>query len=222
MRDDGHFQRLLVSGTADYGMLQLLHKQLDGITTNIEMTVVDRCATPLKICQWYAERHGFHIDTIHQDVLGGVPPSAFDAIFTHSFLGYFSDEDRRSLLMRLRDGLRPGGRLVTVQRIREDYPYERLSFTSNEIEAFVTKVAQLGADYADEIGPIDLASLAREYARNMGNWPLKSAASLRGMFEACGFKLRRFECLSVGQPGDITGPSVPNSTGYYMITAERV
>lgn len=113
---------VLVSGAADYAMVEMLHRCRD--ERKIEVTIVDRCRTPLNICEAFAERHGQDWHTRCQDILDPLPDKTFSVVLTHSFLGYFNKDHRSRVVRQWYRSLRPGGRLVTVQRIREDYADE--------------------------------------------------------------------------------------------------
>ncbi|MGH6929842.1 MAG: hypothetical protein ACREEV_16105, partial [Dongiaceae bacterium] len=80
-------RRLLVSGTADYALPACLLWicQLAGVEP--EITVLDICPTPLRLCDWYADRQSAAITTAAVNILDYDTPAPFDAVTTHSFLG---------------------------------------------------------------------------------------------------------------------------------------
>src|SRR4051794_2307280 len=47
-------QRVLVAGAADYSMLAHVLAAYEGEGRTPEATVIDRCPTPLRLCEWYA------------------------------------------------------------------------------------------------------------------------------------------------------------------------
>src|SRR5690606_2627697 len=78
--------RILISGAADFAMLEVTRATFTDSASRPRFTVVDRCETPLALCRWYAEREGFAIDTVLADMLAFEDAEGFDAIVTHSFL----------------------------------------------------------------------------------------------------------------------------------------
>ncbi len=214
-------RRVLISGSADDGMLSLGADASAGWLPAVEFTVIDRCATPLRLCERFAQQRRLKLTTIQRNILDPAPAAAYDAILTHGFLGYFTAAELPVLLLRWRSLLRPGGRLVMVQRIREHYAGDRVRFTTAEAAAFIASVKRLSAPHTAELAADDVPALARRYVANMDAWPVRSAQGLRRAIEANGFRLLRFERSDAQRADAITGPAVPNSAGYHMITAER-
>ncbi len=220
---DSSMKNILVSGSADAAMVKTIHETLVHRQAEINITVADICATPLEVCEQYAARAGIKIKTLKRDILEGLPAQAFDAIFTHSFMGYFDDVNRQHLLEQWATALRKGGRLITVQRIRENYPNEIVRFDLGEIDNFVARAGQLmQLPGTGELAGFDIVAMAKKFAENFQNHPVRSAEQLQAMLESAGFKLNLFERqATIGTEG-VTGPSVPNAAGFYLIVAERV
>ena len=223
MSGDPSFRRVLITGSADYSMLKLITDARVPSDPPLTYVVLDRCATPLRICEWYAERHGLAIETLCQDVLAPLPEAAFDAVYTHAFMGNFDDADRARLVAQWARVLRPGGRVVTVQRVRPDFPGDVVRFSDDETAAFLQRVAELvPVMLPREAAVLDVVAMAQRHARNFWALPVRSAEGLRALFEDAGFRLDRFERSAPHGPAGVTGPSVPNTDGHYLITAERI
>ena len=219
---DSRFKNILVSGSADAGLVKTIREAYLHRNAEINLSVVDICPTPLKICREYAASAGIPITTLEQDILNGLPADSFDAIFTHSFMGYFDDDNRQLLIRQWSNSLRKGGRLITVQRIRENYAGDFVRFSDHEIENFVARTTELLRDTSTaDLEPFDIVSMARQFAENFRNYPVRSADQLRSMLENAGFKLNLFEQQTTLGTAGVTGPSVPNSAGFYLIVAER-
>ena len=62
--------------------------------------MLDLCATPLRLNEWYAARHGLAVRAVCSDILAFAQASPFDMICTHSFLGRFAPEVRPKLVAR--------------------------------------------------------------------------------------------------------------------------
>jgi len=223
IKNDSAINDILISGSADVGMVKTIHEALAARQVEINITVADICSTPLKVCEHYAADAGIQIKTLQRDVLDGLPAQTFDAIFTHSFMGYFDDTNRQHLLQQWANALRKGGLLITVQRVRENYPDDIVRFEAQEIDNFVARASLLmQLPGADLLASFDIVAMARQFAENFRNFPVRSADQLRSMIETAGFKLTLFEQqATIGTEG-VTGPSVPNAAGFYLIAAERV
>ena len=122
LADADSCRRVLISATADYGMLaHVLHAyRLAGVEP--EVTVVDMCETPLALNRWYAERAGVTIRTCRANLLEFRADAPFDLVCTHSFLGRLTQEVRAGALDKWHEVLRPGGHVVTVARVRYGAP----------------------------------------------------------------------------------------------------
>lgn len=221
--DDSSYKNILISGSADSALVQTIHEALAHRQAELKLSVVDICATPLKVCEQYAKKNNLEINILKQNVLEGLQSNAFDAIFTHSFMGYFDDANRELLLRQWANALRTGGRLITVQRIRENHTKDIVRFDADEVEAFVARATELVQQPdASMLAQFDIVAMAKNFAGSFQNFPVRSAEKLRAMFETAGFKLTVFERQATQGTAGVTGPSVPNATGFYLIAAERL
>ena len=62
-------RRVLISGTADYALPACLLWLYRSAGVPAEMTVLDICRTPLRLCEWFADRIDTSIATVAQDIL---------------------------------------------------------------------------------------------------------------------------------------------------------
>lgn len=109
---------VLISAAADFGMLATLHDAVRAAGAEPRIVVYDICRTPLRSCQWYAERHGFSIECVCANLLTcDIPPASFDLIVTDEFLTVIKAADKPQIVKRWRELLRPGGTLVTTAMI---------------------------------------------------------------------------------------------------------
>jgi len=110
--------RVLISAAADYGMLATLHDAIQTAGASPHIVLYDICRTPIRACQWYAERHGLHLETVCANLLTcDIPPASFDLIVTDEFLTVIKSEDKPQIVQRWRGLLKPGGTLVTTAMI---------------------------------------------------------------------------------------------------------
>jgi SAM-dependent methyltransferase len=223
MATDSGFGRVLITGSADFAMLKLVADAWRAFADPPGFTVLDICSTPLELCRWYGARHGLRVDVLRQDILDPLPAGCFDAVFTHAFMGNFDERHRKRLVEQWARVLRPGGRLITVQRVREGFSGDRVGFTESEAGQFVARVRSLlDQAHIDVLSGYDVIDMARTYARNFHSFPVRSAESLRRLFIDAGFRLDRFEQTASTGMARVTGPSVPNTNGYHLISATRL
>ncbi len=111
---------VLISAAADWGMLASLHEamQIAGASPNI--VIYDICKTPLKSCQWYADRHHFPIKTRCANIITGeIAEAPFDLIVTDEFLSVLKADYKPLIAKRWKELLKPGGAVVTVAMLGE-------------------------------------------------------------------------------------------------------
>lgn len=109
---------VLISAAADYGMLASLHEAMKISGARPKIVIYDICGTPLKSCEWYAERHGLEIRTRCGNLLQGpIEEAPFDLIVTDEFLTVLKGEYKPQITHRWKELLSPGGSVVTVAMI---------------------------------------------------------------------------------------------------------
>jgi SAM-dependent methyltransferase len=180
--------RVLVSGTADYGMLAQLHHAYGAAP--LHATVVDLCPTPLMLNRWYGDRFGRTVRTAQHDAVSYGDDSPFDLVVTHNFVGRFDDASRRRLVANWWRLLRPGGQVVTTQRVRPHAPAGETGYPEDKAE----ELAQIAASAAARAGftAADTAAFrdtVREYARRKKTMVIGSTAEITDCFESCGFAI---------------------------------
>jgi SAM-dependent methyltransferase len=198
-RDGGH-DRILISGAADYAMLELVLEAYEGSPSEPEIVVVDRCETPLTLNRWFAERRSIAVATETRDILDFESERPFDVICTHSFLVFIPPSRRADLVARWRRLLRPGGKVLTINRVRPDAPAQAAGFSAEQIETFRDKALQAAAGRSDlgEATPEVLASYAERYARHHRPYPVRSWERLRDLFEQGGFTVDSLRASEAG------------------------
>lgn len=188
-------RRVLVSGCADQSVLAHLLYAWRQEGREPEVVVVDLCQTPLALCAWYAERAGSKVETRRSDILDFVPDTPFDLVCTHSFLTRFPPEERHRLIAHWRACLRPGGAVVTVQRVRPTRAGTLVRFSPQEAQEFAERALALARAHAAEldVAPDAIAAAALDYARRRERQLVRSSEMLRALFTDAGFELARFE-----------------------------
>ena len=187
---DGGAHSVLVSGAADAGMLARVGSCLAG-RRDVRITVLDRCRTPLEHSLLHAKRFGLAIDVVQADILDFATSRRFDLICTHSFLTFFSAADRRRLVARWHELLKPGGCVITAQRVRPGEKEEITRFPAEDTERLASAAEKLAETQGAAIG-IDAASaraLAEAYGLHHHTHLIASAQSLECLFVEAGFEL---------------------------------
>lgn len=222
---DGGYPRVLLSGTVDYCMLAFILKAYQNTGAIPQVTVVDRCETPLYLCRWYAEQMSTEIETCVSDIFDFAPAQPFDLICCHSFLPMVPQSLRMDLMKAWYRALRPGGKVVTNVSIIPTAPDGANMFSPEQVAAFRDRAYQeaLKQDGVLGISPDQIAEEARIYAERTKVYSFRTQEEIVDMFEAGGFEFERFDITETGgvfKAGN-TGPMSNKNTKYAEIVAVR-
>jgi SAM-dependent methyltransferase len=159
----------------------------------LQTTLVDRCQTPLLLNRWYADRYGVALTTVADDVLEYAAERPFDLVCTHSFLGRFDGESRRRLVARWHALLRPGGLVVTTQRIRPNTDAYRNAYADQDARDLSARVATAARAFHQPltVDPDELAEAAYEFAIRKGGYVIRTNREITDVFEAQGFDIEQ-------------------------------
>lgn len=217
----GGARRILISGTADAGLLARIAACRDAAPDGLDITVLDCCPTPLALCRQYAALAGLPIRTVQADILTyieGAEP--YDLICTHSFLTFFDAGQRRQLVKQWHALLRPGGAVLTAQRVRPDETALITRYPAEEVVALQDKAERLAARHGAALG-VD-AGLARHsawlYGAHHHTHLIADADELRAPFDAAGFALVHF----APPPADAPVADVPGAPGNAQAVRWRI
>lgn len=186
-------RRILISGTADAGMLARVACFLP-LAPNLEITVLDCCPLPLALCQQYADIAGFKIKTLQADILSLEDTGGFDIICTHSFLTFFDRAQRVKLVQQWFDLLRPRGVLITAQRVRPDETELITRYPADEIFALQNKAEICALENGASLNVSkELAKhSAWLYGAHHTTHLIGNSDDLRAPFDVCGFVMEHF------------------------------
>jgi SAM-dependent methyltransferase len=182
-----NYPRVLVSGSADYAMLAHLWHAYAG--RPLDVTVVDLCPTALYMNEWYARRFGIRLSTVHSDALEHMTDRPYDLICTHNFVGRFETAARRRLLARWAMLLRPGGMIVTTQRIRPNHPGQKNAYTADGACELSARVVAAASAYPTSLGAgsDEIGAAAYQYALRQGGYVIRTTREITDALEAEGF-----------------------------------
>lgn len=217
----GGARRILISGTADAGMLARIAACRSAAPDGLDITVLDCCPTPLALCRQYAALAGLPIRTVQADVLSyreqGAP---YDLICTHSFLTFFDAAQRTQLVRQWCALLNPGGAVMTAQRVRPDETALITRYPAEEVAALQDKAERLAGLHGAALG-VD-AERARHsawlYGAHHQTHLIADAEQLRAPFDAAGFVFRHFS----PPPADAPVPDIPGAPGNAQAVRWRI
>jgi SAM-dependent methyltransferase len=211
--------RILLSGAADHALLGQVLAAFPDRTP--EITVLDLCETPLMLNRWFAERAGTAIETRTSNILDFTDTRAYDGICTHAFLSYFDRAQRVALVAKWRALLRPGGKVITVNRLRPGSAPQWIAFSTDQVWAFRERVEE--AAKARGLAVPRLGRAAEIYAGRQAIFPLASADELRALFEAGGFDVEALTLDAVAPAARLATsvPTVPSGERYARLIAVR-
>ena len=180
---------LLISGAADFGILDLVARALHQIQSSPRITVVDRCETPLAVNRWYADKAGLNLRTYKSDILD-FDQGRYDVIVAHNFLNFFSDDDKVRLFQRWAGLLRPGGSIVIGNNTKPDAPPLARRFADEKVEIIMQQMRQRGAElgFADIISEDDLDWMVRDYVKRRISHNIARVENLRQLLAKAGLK----------------------------------
>jgi SAM-dependent methyltransferase len=212
--------RVLVSGAADYSMLAHVLAAFRARRIEPDVTVIDKCDTPIHLNRWYAERVSCAIATQRCAVAEFAASPGFDLICTHSFFGQFSREQRPDLIAAWRRLLRPGGVVVTANPLRSSGADEPNRFTPAQSDAFRAVVRSQAERLRELTGadPEEIVQQAEQYLKARYGFPVRSGEEIRDLFEGAGFEVDRLDCgpAASGGPYEMGGPGLRNRNGQYV------
>jgi SAM-dependent methyltransferase len=190
---EGSFRRVLVSATCDYSMLAHVLHAYRRERAALDVTVVDRCETPLAMCKWYSKLVSQRIDTQETDIFEYQAAAPFDVICTDGFLPRFPPDRKRALMAKWRSLLRPGGKVVTTTRVRSSSSGETTGFTVYQKDALTRHAYELAKRWREflDLDPREVAQAAQRLADGGRRYSMRSRSEVRELFEREGFVVDR-------------------------------
>lgn len=215
----GERPRVLLSGAADHALLA--QALLAYGVRQPDITVLDICETPLLLNRWYAERNGTEVVTQRSNILEFEAPQPFDVICTHAFLGNFDAPQRAALAAKWHALLRPGGKVVTANRLRPGQEAQWIAFSVEQVWAYRARVEDAAKARALQVPRLGRA--AEIYAGRQTIFPVGSTAELRTLFEGAGFDIEQLSVATLPSAvrQQVNAPTVPGGDTYAQLIAVR-
>jgi hypothetical protein len=204
--------RILISGSADYAMLAHILRAYELERAAPRVTVIDRCETPLALNRWYAERAQATIETVRCDAISFVADKPFDVVCTHSFIGWFSPEDRERLVAAWAGNLRAGGHVITTRRLRQATAGDgQHAYDDEELQHFEEKVrrAALAQRHRLDIDVEKIVEAAMDDARTRVRYTTTSSEEIVSLFGRHGLEVVVADDSSSAEKDRADRPSGP-------------
>jgi hypothetical protein len=220
-------RRVLISGAADDAMALIAIEAFRESSAALELTVIDRCETPLALSQWSAAREGADVRTCRCNVLEFDSPAPFDLIMTSSFLAFVDDAHRPQLFAGWSSLLRAGGKLLFTNRLRPGAPDAPVGFSNEQAEKFCSRV-QREAECLQHVLGVDPALLtgwSREYAARLTAFPLRSVDEVNALLKDTGFAPDSLDTAMLQEERAADTQAGPSSTGrgdYVRVLATKL
>lgn len=220
-------QRVLISGAADDSMTEIVLDAFLAEGRTAEVTVLDRCETPLALSRSLASERGVTITTIRENILSFESPKPFDLVLTNSFLPYFDRSERCLLFSRWASLLRVGGKLLTTNRLRPGARPGWIGFSPSEAAAFCARVEERAQAQRDSLGldPDTLSEWAHDYTARLGGYVTRGSEEVIELLRGAGFASDVFETtgnLSIEPTRGEGGPSESAVATYVRLLASRI
>jgi SAM-dependent methyltransferase len=215
--------RLLICGSADDSILAHVLSACSRHKLAVNITVIDRCETPLFFNRRYAEQAGVKIETVPADIFNYKPGTPFDAICSHGFLSQFPPSRRAELVRQWSRLLAPGGTVLLVNRVRSGPCGAETRFSEKQGREFCETVAEKLRHTS--LAPSERATLlarAGIYVQRLCGYAL-TEEELAELFHQAGFRLDDCQIISSGaQDGKLTGPAVPTHAKHACLRASKM
>jgi len=118
-RIKGGAKRILISGSADTGLLAVVVQAMQRAGQLAQIVIVDRCKTPLLQCRDYAGVLGLSVE-LHNGDIRELEIDPVDVVIAHSFLLFFPEPDRQQVINAWARVTRPGATVLLFSSISPD------------------------------------------------------------------------------------------------------
>lgn len=107
---------ILIAGAGDTNLLATCADGAPDAAT-ARYTILDRCRTPLALCEAFGRRHGLDVETRQIDMGSPLGALAADVIVIHSLLRFLPQSTHSGTMRALRRWLKPEGAMIFSHRL---------------------------------------------------------------------------------------------------------
>lgn len=122
---------VVIAASADTAILStcahVVWRESESLLNRVRFTVLDRCPSPLTLCQEYASRHGLQLQTALIDLLDTTKVFPADLIVLHNFLPFIPMEDHLPLMRTLGSWLKDGGNILMWNTVLAPEDHSRIA-----------------------------------------------------------------------------------------------
>jgi SAM-dependent methyltransferase len=212
-------RRIMIAGAADTGLLSLVVRAAAGAA--VDITVLDRCATPLELCRRFAERWSLPIETLHLDLMDLAIEAAFDIVFAHTVLTFILPEQRLNVLTRLRRSLRPGGRLIIRFRTKGQVETSDLSKYRDRVPShLIDELHAMGIPLPESHDRFRQRIETYANERHDREISEQSYAEIEAMLEKAGFAITAATAVASDQSAPFSASTANVAKRLFLVVSE--
>lgn len=215
-------RRILICGSSDTAMPDLVLAIAEAVSVPVQLHLLDICPTPGQLALRHLKPKPSSLQVVASDILRWVPSQLFDVIITHSLLGQFSQDARSGLFAKWHQMLQSGGRVITINRLRNESGIRTYSETMAKAVADEAVSRYVVGNFGSNITPDDLHVAVLDYCRNRASHPVQSAQSIADLCKAAGLEILLLESQKAGSLSTgLSGPAMPDGATYCHLIAQR-
>jgi SAM-dependent methyltransferase len=221
---ESSFASVLISGSADYAMPALVLNAYSSRGALPRLTVVDICRTPLLLNNWYADRYGIAVEVCHSDILDYQAEKPGDIVCTHHFFNYFAPGARPSVVAKWRSLLRPGGKLLLVNRYRKLGRPLKSGYSEAEGSAFLSSARAAVRQQLNTFtfSESEIEEMLQTYRAKIRAHTLDSPEELYGLLTTGGFVIEEHTLFSERRGVAGTGANSEETAEAIGVIARRL
>lgn len=186
--------KVFISGAADFGILSYVLDAYLSERTMSEVTVLDKCPTPLLVNRWYTDRFDVHIRTVEQDFLE-FESDAFDCVVAHNFLNFFDKQHREYVFDKWAQILAREGMLVLVSNVKPQAEVKARRIGLAEEELLVARALKAWQQHGldKHITASKLEHLVRGFSKNTISHHVTDFEEIKQNLERTGFSIESID-----------------------------
>jgi hypothetical protein len=192
---------VVVAACADTAILSTcahaVWRQHEGLLSRVRFTVLDRCRSPLVLCEEYAARHGLEVRTEAVDLLDTSASFPADLIVLHNFLPFVPMEQHALLMKTLHGWLKPNGNLFMWNTVLAAEDHEAIALRWKAQIAAVKSMIEAGTIEINEPKEVLFARLDRNVADTRpGMRRCADIESMKELIASAGLRTKSIEEIS--------------------------
>jgi SAM-dependent methyltransferase len=216
---DGGRRNVLIAGAQDTGLLTLMARAGAGHSLNI--VVLDLCDTPLELCRTLASQWSLPTETIKQDLFDLQFERRFDVVLMHGTLNFIAAERQPQVLARLRQAMRPGGRLVLMFNTSRAIDTEAAAENHFDYVDFVlSELKRVGVPLPDSEQIMRDRFNARAHQRELRDKSFADPREVEGLLDRAAFKVESCDRIGVELAAPVDTLLAKFSKQRFMLVAE--